>query len=85
MMRRRRKSLQHPQQPVIRIILWSIAVQAKLSGVTGALFERIFENGIADAVDFLSWDPLAEDLVTRLIDNTYTKEDLREFQLGFAY
>jgi tetratricopeptide (TPR) repeat protein len=79
------KLLQHTQQPVIRIILWSIAVQAKLSGITGTLFERIFENGIADAVDFLSWDPLAEDLVNRLIDNTYTEEDLREFQLGFAY
>jgi hypothetical protein len=79
------KLLQHTQQPVIRIILWSIAVQTKLSGVTGPLFDRIFANGIADAVDFLSWDPLAEELINGLIDNTYTEEDLREFQLGFAY
>lgn len=77
--------LQHTQQPVLRIILWSIAVQAKLSGMTGPLFDIVFENGIADAVDYLSWDPLQEDMVDRLLDNTYTDVDLGEFQSGFAY
>jgi hypothetical protein len=77
--------LQHTQQPVLRIILWSIAVQAELSGIGGPLFDRVFENGIADAVDYLSWDPLLEEIVGRLLDNTYTNADLEEFQSGFAY
>ncbi|MCX8511845.1 MAG: hypothetical protein ORN83_08795 [Chthoniobacteraceae bacterium] len=77
--------LQHTQQPVIRIILWSIAVQAELSGIDGPLFDRIFEYGVADAVDYLSWDPLQEDIVDRLLENTYTDADLEEFQSGFAY
>ena len=55
-----------------------------MSGVTGALFDRIFENGVADAVDYLSWDPLMEDLVERVFDNTHTDADLEEFQSGFA-
>ncbi len=77
--------LKHTQQPVLRLILWSIAVQAELSGVTGQAFERVFNNGIADAVDYLSWDPLREDIVERLLDNTHTDADLGEFQSGFAY
>jgi hypothetical protein len=77
--------LQHTQQPVLRIILWSIAVQAELSGISGPLFDRIFEYGIADAVDYLSWDPLMKDIVNRLLDNTHTDADLGRFQNGFAY
>ncbi|MEI6871998.1 MAG: hypothetical protein WCL08_06920, partial [Verrucomicrobiota bacterium] len=65
--------------------LWSIAVQAELSGIDGPLFDRIFEYGVADAVDYLSWDPLQEDIVDRLLENTYTAADLEEFQSGFAY
>ena len=71
--------------PVIRLIFWSVAVQAKLSGCSTSIHEAALEDGIADAVDYLSWDPAAASLVDRLIQGNYQNDDLTKFQTWFPY
>ncbi len=79
------KLLRGNQHATLRVILWSIAAEARLSGIASPIFERVLAEGIYDVVDYLSWDGSMAGLIDKLLSGKFGDADLAEFRRKFAY
>jgi hypothetical protein len=79
------KLLRGNPHATLRVILWSIAAEARLSGIASPILQRVLAEGIYDVVDYLSWDASMAGFTDKLLSGNYGDADLAEFRRKFAY
>jgi len=79
------KLLRGNPHATLRVILWSIAAEARLSGIASPILQRVLAEGIYDVVDYLSWDGSMAGFTDKLLSGNCGDADLAEFRRKFAY